>query len=704
MAIVHLAYCNASLGKTITFDFDNASKVISNVVVGATCSTPEPTVIHYDYGPFGLAFQGIVTPQNTAPYAAYSSSTPSAFAISSVVITPASTNNTSDGIIQVNTVGNLFSTQYSIDGGATWIIADISSQSTHVFTDLAPGTYTVLARTYPLFGLGSVDSEEATVGFTSIDCDLGIGTVQTEAANGSNGKIKVLSVTGYPNPVEYRLDAGAWQDSAEFTGLTAGVYSLQVRYKSYTSCAAFQDVAVSETDSCDLSVTILPQHEQSKYADDGALQIVATSSNPPLTFSLNGGTPQTDPYYAGLSPGVYELVTVDDVGCSNLQSITIYKYKSPYVVFPIANPFRFVKIQGPGILPNRRQNFDNTLFSSMRFAGASGHCYSLPVELVDIHTYQFRSNYVENVVQLYTKAGVLTAALTPLKRSSNIDKSETFDAFFVNGGSGKVQVFFETGLPTIFEIGADITITDQPLLNGTYEIEDIREGTYGAVGFQVLIIAAALPSSSTVTGTVTTIYDLEPYEVYEFTVPWAAYSEGEYYFKIISTDPQFAQLQSQSEPVESRVSWPDHVLIRFNNYDNSREINYDTGIEHQMRVKGFITFPQNPGERTVYTDSRDRLVKLDSYVRRVPELHVFNLPWWVLEKLAIAVDSDYLNIEDTECQTEDDWESEYFQNDAFGNGKVKVRQVDFMNENGDDTGPQTDVDVLGDNETLLGVS
>jgi hypothetical protein len=141
MAIIPLSYCNASLGKQISFDFNNESKAITNSVVGATCGAAQPTVIYYDYGPFGLAFQGFVYPSNVAPYAYYvpiGGAVDCLLDITSVPVTNASDNLTANGQLQINISGaNLF-TDYSIDNGATW-------QASNIFTGLLPGTYAVVS-------------------------------------------------------------------------------------------------------------------------------------------------------------------------------------------------------------------------------------------------------------------------------------------------------------------------------------------------------------------------------------------------------------------------------------------------------------------------------------------------------------------------------------------------------------------------------
>jgi hypothetical protein len=638
--------------------------------------------------------------QNTAPYVyivAYQAIT-SVVVINSLTKSNASTNQASDGSIVVNAFGNGV-LSYSIDG--------VNFQASNIFNGLVPGTYQVRVRNFKSDvneGPQTVQTNGfITVGYDDIVCDLQIGNYQTTGA--PNGSINILSVnTSLSEPVEYRIDGGAWQDSGTFEDLTVGDHTVEVRFKNFTDCTDSEIINVDGT--CDILLgAVLITHEQTKYGDDGVVTVMATSSNEPIEYSLNNGlTYQASNIFTGVGPGIYTVRVRDVNDCVAFQQIEVFKFKSPFVLFPIVNSHRVVLQSGPMVKANARQNFDNTLFADMKFSNTEKGCYRERVELADIDTQQFRSNYATNTVKVYDSADVLKAILTPFKRSSNLNKNESISAFFADAGAGKTQIFFDTGLPVFVEVGMDVVITDQADLNGTYEIEDITSGVGEAEGYQVLIISKNYtPASTIVSGTATFTYDIEPYEVYEAVIDWSAYPVGVYYLFFEGSDVQLFPYTARSEPIESRSTWKNTLVIEYTNYENDYQINYDTGITHRLRVEGDLMWPLPGGERVVHKDSKVRTIKLGEYVTRNPQLSVKNLPPYLLEKLPLAFAHDFFTVEEVEYQCEEDFEPEYIPNEALHNGTVKLIQVDFMNENSDDQGPDVDIDVLGTNDTLLGV-
>src|SRR5690606_31520719 len=113
---------------------------------------------------------------------------------------------------------------------------------------------------------------------------------KTQDTGASDGTIQVNTLVNPPLfTVEYRLDAGAWQDSPLFTGLAAGTYNLQVRYKDYTSCGDNADVEIASV-NCDLFIgQVVITNEQSRYGDNGQLTILATSSAGSIEYSIDDG-------------------------------------------------------------------------------------------------------------------------------------------------------------------------------------------------------------------------------------------------------------------------------------------------------------------------------------------------------------------------------------------------------------------------------
>ncbi|MFN7611498.1 MAG: hypothetical protein ACK5QX_11275 [bacterium] len=700
MANQTITYRNQSLGRDVQIVYnDQTGQIVSHTVL-LTSSAAVVTGILAEIRPFPTVVIGYLVVQNTAPYASFFSIGSGCAGLSiSTTTSNASVENTADGSVVINVSGfdpvwQLI--DYSING--------VNYQNSNSFAGLAPGVYEVLVRVsdWTVFGYQPSCSElvQFTIGFNSVVCDLAIGAVTTVPANGSNGQINVLTLINVRATVEYRLGAGAWQDSPTFTGLSANTYNLQVRYKNYTSCVVNRNIVVGNSVSCNLAIAAVNVvHEQSSFADNGSINILATSSNLPISYSIDNGTTfQASPIFTGLAPGQYIVKAIDNIGCEETRVVEVLRYKKRFVEFPIVNSLRFV-LENTDL-----QNFDNVLFANQQYAGVMQCDYKQAFELSDTTVIQFRSSFSNNQIKIFNAVNDnLVGTILPFKRLSYIDKSDTRSAFFANLGGGQVQIFFNNGLPLIYQIGQTITVTNQASLNGTYDIVDIRQGFGAAAGYEVLVINKVWTSPSAIlSGDLTTIFNLEDFDVYEFTINWSVYGVGEFYIEVVGTDLQFPSYKALSEPVSVKAKQDEHVLIEYKNFDTAFKVDYSTGIIHKIRVYGELKWPLPGGENTTYRDSNARLIKVEELVTRNPQLFVYDLPPYLLEKIRLAMAHDWFKINGVEYQSEEGFEPEYFQNDGLGNGKAKIQQVEFMSENSHDSG-QADIDVLGTNESLLGV-
>ncbi|MFD0931429.1 hypothetical protein ACFQ0R_02340 [Psychroflexus salinarum] len=123
--------------------------------------------------------------------------------------------------------------QYSIDGGTTF-------STDLVYTDLAPGDYTVIVTN------GDCESEPATYTINPAPevPEDPISTVIHPDCGELEGTITVTTPTG--TDVEYSADGGVtWQDDPEFT-LTAGTYQIQVRNTTSLCTSGIVEETINE--------------------------------------------------------------------------------------------------------------------------------------------------------------------------------------------------------------------------------------------------------------------------------------------------------------------------------------------------------------------------------------------------------------------------------------------------------------------------
>lgn len=709
MAIQQFTYGNASLGKKITISYDDvAHSITDGVLLPGTIAPYIPLsagALIQEVAGVGYVYR--IRVQNTYPYAYVQTvETECGVEITSVLSSPASTNESSDGSIVVSATGN---------GNKSYRIDELGSsfQSSNTFTNLAPGTYHITVKNVNNQGFDTFicyDTDVTTVEYEDVVCNLQLGTIEVIKANGgSDGEINVQTVV---DPIglelEYRLDSGAWQSSGSFVGLSAGTYNVQVRYKDFPTCQDSRNVDLFNDVTCDVRITgVVRTFETFKYADDASILVSATSSNGPIQYSIdNGDTYQESNLFSGLSSGTYLVRVQDAEGCEDFLEVVIPRFKSPFIEFPIAQSLRVVPISG-GQFNTSRQNFDNRLFKDMKIPGIE-FCNYLDKRTIDESTVvQFRGNYSVNQATVKNLSDdSLVASLVATKKAEFTNFSDERSALFADAGLGEVQIFFDTEFPTFFEVGMETVISDIPGLNGIYEIKDIRPGALQAEGYQVLIIHASWPGGTILNGNLETVYDVEPFDVYEVTIPWGLYGPGKYYIEFTGTDEQFeVPYLAKTEPTEVRTTITDLLKVTWRNVENDFKIYYSTGIENQIWIDGVLGWPEPGGERTVMEDSNRRLIKLQEYVSRNPVLQVYDSPFYVLEKLAIIMAHDYKAIDDVQYETQEDFEPEFFQNDPLGNGKCKLRQVDFIAENTHDAGANdVDVTLLEVNGQLLSVN
>jgi hypothetical protein len=472
---------------------------------------------------------------------------------------------------------------------------------------------------------------------------------------------------------------------------------------------------------CDIAIfNITINHESAAFANDGEIYINASTSSEPIQYSINDGVDyQASGEFLNIIPGTYNIRVKDAMDCEAVAVATVKKYRVAHIDIPVAQSLRLIPVEKDGVIIEQLgyRNFDNVLFENEKFPGVAPDCYLQKFRTRDTVVLQFRTNYTTNTLKVYNRSDdseVATKSIEEVTQLMNVEEEQT--AYIAPGSGGQVQLFFnDNELPQWAKAGQLISLTG--FTYGNYEddyiIDDIVPGTGDAEGYVVALITA--PAAIEVeTGTVSAIYDIQPFNIYEVRVDmWLLGGPGEFYLKLTGTDEdEHGNFQHRpygfvSEPWKSQdVQWqnywmlPDHVKVTWKNTENGFKLDYSTGITHVMHLPGVLHRPKAGGARTVTEDSRRRLIKLHEHVTRMADLQVFGVPPYLAEKLALALAHDTVTVNDVQYQTEDNVEVEYFNNDALCNVTVQLRQVDFVAENADDvTG--TDVEVAEINGTLL---
>ncbi len=147
---------------------------------------------------------------------------------------------------------------------------------------------------------GPVDCSLARIEFTAtlVNTDCGQAT----------GSVEIM-VTAGEGPFTYSLNGGTVQESALFSGLAAGEYTITVFDKN--GCTAENTALVANKNGLEVTVTTT---EGDCGVANGALTILATNGVEPYQYQLNDQPVQDTPAFT-VAPGTYEIFVTDAIGC-----------------------------------------------------------------------------------------------------------------------------------------------------------------------------------------------------------------------------------------------------------------------------------------------------------------------------------------------------------------------------------------------------
>jgi len=220
-----------------------------------------------------------------------------------------------NGSVTVAGSGGTAPYQYSLNGGAY--------QASGTFGTLTAGPYTVTVRDVNLctFNVPVTITQPLAIGLASLTANPVTGCY-----GNTNGSIQIAANGGTPN-YTYTLFLGATQIGvpqtpvfplgANFTGLTAGTYSVSIT--DANSCPAYTEsnIVLSEPPQLVInnvtSVDVVCNGEST-----GSITINASGGTPAITYSITGefGAYVASNTFTGLASGDYEVWVKDANGCT----------------------------------------------------------------------------------------------------------------------------------------------------------------------------------------------------------------------------------------------------------------------------------------------------------------------------------------------------------------------------------------------------
>lgn len=214
-----------------------------------------------------------------------------------------------DGSLTANTINGLPPYSFSIDG--------INYQSSSTFTGLAPGNYTVTVKD----ANGNTHSQRASV-YDRCPVVRGVSTGETCSQN--DGTITLGGFKGTA-PYQYSIDGVHFQSNNEFTGLTAGDYTVTMKDDN-----GFTAATTITVDNACLPFTTA-QTDATCNSNNGSLTITVTGGTAPYQYSIDGSTFQSGNIFNSLAPGNYTLTVKDAGGKKAGKQITIKNIPVPVI-------------------------------------------------------------------------------------------------------------------------------------------------------------------------------------------------------------------------------------------------------------------------------------------------------------------------------------------------------------------------------------
>ena len=188
---------------------------------------------------------------------------------------------------------------YSLDGGA--------AQVSNVFTNVSGGSHTVLVTQASIC---TYTITQIMVG-TNSGITATADSTNTECSGAFTGTINVIASNGVA-PYTYKIDGGAFQASALFTGLAAGNHTITVLDNSGCSFSFIKGVGAG----VGISATSTSTNTACGTASTGTITVTPTTGISPFLYKIDAGIYQGSNFFSGLSAGIHNITVKDSAGCT----------------------------------------------------------------------------------------------------------------------------------------------------------------------------------------------------------------------------------------------------------------------------------------------------------------------------------------------------------------------------------------------------
>ena len=217
---------------------------------------------------------------------------------------PTCTSN--NGQITLTATGGATPYSYSLNNGP--------SQSSPVFANLAPGSYTyTITENGGCSGFGSFNIPPAAI------ITANLNQTATIICSGNTNAAISVSATGGQASYSYSINGTNYQSSNSFSNLGAGTYTIYAQ--DANGCIGSNTLTITQPAA--IGINAVPTMISCAGLNNGQIFVSASGGSAPLTYSINGTTFVSGNTFNGLSAGTYTVTVKDANGCQQTFSTTI---------------------------------------------------------------------------------------------------------------------------------------------------------------------------------------------------------------------------------------------------------------------------------------------------------------------------------------------------------------------------------------------
>ena len=309
-----------------------------------------------------------------------------------------------------------------------------------------------------------------------------------------------------------------------------------------------------------------------------------------LTYSIDDVNYQTNNVFTTLPNGNYTCYVKDQFGCKKSVSVVVDGVSTNEKFFAVSdsNSLMFAIQETTGTCTTFK-NDKNTL--SYQEDVKAQHKEIQLYQTCDTVPNQFLSSFNVNEVNVIDDTGTKTPVQIT-KKSNFIGIKDKRDCTIFNYGNGKTGIYFTSGnkydydtnavlpdnyilngkLPAFAEIGNYISLN-----NTWFEIENI---TFDESREYEVIVISNVYTGIDAPSVISSIYNLEPYEIYDFYIDFSTYADKLLQVEIIAGNNEVIAL---SEFICVKEFQPKTMLLKAYNKSNN-DVYYDTGIVQTVRL------------------------------------------------------------------------------------------------------------------------